>query len=381
MRNGLLKLILIVCTCIFIVNYNQTKKYQHPLYQTLVEEDFGPIDSEKILYINAGIDYVPYDVLELFEKLTGVTVVLDIFDSNEILEAKLLAGSVKYDLVFPSAWPYFSRQLKAGIYQKIDKTKINFENFDPNILKNLATYDEGNNFSLPYIFGILGIGVNTDLLHKTGVTEQNTLALIMDPENAKKIRKYRISMSESPGELFPILLAYLGLDPTSEKEEDNYRAAAHLKKIRKYISKFTSYGFEDLASGNACIAIAASSDINRININNPNSKIKFIFPNEGGALWVEVVAIPTGAKHLNNVYAFLKFLFHPKVISYITNKTYFANAITASREFIDKKILENKNIYPDQKIQNKCYLEKPMPPHIEILRTRLLTKIKSMDGE
>ena len=381
MKNILLKFFLIVCLCAVALKYSKNEKYYHPLYKSLSNENFGPTDSEKILYINAGIDYIPYDVLELFKKLTRVTVVLDVFDSNEILEAKLLAGNVKYDLVFPSAWPYFSRQLSAEIYQKIDKSKINFDRFDKSIMQKLSAYDKENNFALPYIFGISGIGINENIIDKIEGISKDSLAIIFDPAQAEKISKYRISISESAGELFPLLLSYLGLDPLSENEEDYLKAAEHLKKVRKYISKFTSYGFEDLASENACVAVAASSDVNRINLNNKKSYVKFIFPKEGGAIWVEVVAIPKGATHLNNAYAFLNFLFHPEVIAYITNKTSFANAVPESNKFIDKNILDNNNIYPNEEIRKKCFIEKPMPSNIEILRTRLLTKIKSMDGD
>ena len=337
--------------------------------------------NEKKLNIIIGIDYLPYEFVEIFEELTGIEVSVDIFDSNEILEAKLLAGSVKYDLVFPAAWPYFSRQLKAGIYRKIDKSRISVNNFDPDIMRKLAIYDSGNDYALPYIFGIFGIGINEKILNKINPENQNGLSIIFDPESAKKFRKYRISISESAGELFPLVLSYLKLNPMSENASDYIAAAEHLGKIRKYIMKFTPYGFEDLASDNAYIATSTASDINRVNQNRTGSKIKFIFPKEGGAIWVEVAAIPVRAEHLNNIYAFLKFLFHPKVIAHITNKTSFANAVTTSSKFIDPNILNNKDIYPDEEIKNKCYIEKPMPSSIEILRTRLLTKIKAMDGE
>ena len=124
------------------------------LYKNLSKEDFKDLDDERILYINVGIDYIPYELIELFEKLSGVRVIVDIFDSNEILEAKLLAGGAQYDIVFPTAWPHFSRQLNAGIYQKLDKTKINCEIFDKDIMNRLAKYDIDNQYAVPYQFGI-----------------------------------------------------------------------------------------------------------------------------------------------------------------------------------------------------------------------------------
>jgi putrescine transport system substrate-binding protein len=358
------------------------KEDYNGLYEILASENFGQLDNDKRLYINVGIDYIPYKMIELFELLTGVRVIVDIFDSNEILEAKLLAGGVEYDLVFPTAWPHFSRQLKAGIYQKMDKKRVDYAMFDDDILKRLARYDIGNEYCVPYQFGISGIGINENIANSLiKDAPRDSFAIIFDPFYAEKLSKYRISVYESPDELFPAVLAYLGLDPETEKEEDIFKASEHLKKIRKYISKFTSYGFEDLASGNACIALSTSGDILKINSSNKKSNIKFLLPKEGAPLWVDVAAIPIKAKHTNNIYAFLKFLFHPRIMAFITNETSRANAVKTSLKFVNKDISDNKNIYPSAEIRQKCYIEKPHSQKIESLKNRLLTNIKSMDSE
>jgi putrescine transport system substrate-binding protein len=349
------------------------------LYGVLAKENFGSFDGDKRLYITIGIDYIPYDLIELFENITGINVIVDIFDSNEILEAKLLAGGVRYDIVFPTAWPHFSRQLKAKIYQKIDKTRIDPIAFDKNILKRLSTHDADNNYALPYQFGISGIGMDEAIIDRhIKDAPKNSLALLFDPACAKKISKYRISLYESPNEIFPAVLAYLGLDPETENEEDITKAAEHLKKIKPYISKFTAFGFEDLSSGNSCITLSTSGDILKVKHNNKNPHIKFIYPQEGASLWIDVVAIPIGAQHINNIYAFLKFLFHPQVIARITNETFRANAVIKSAPYVDMAIINNCDIYPSIEIREKCYIEKPLPPHIEALKTRLFTRIKSM---
>jgi putrescine transport system substrate-binding protein len=175
------------------------------------------------------------------------------------------------------------------------------------------------------------------------------------------------------------VLAYLGLNPETEDEVDIMKAADHLKKIRRWISKFTSFGFEDLSSGNACVTLATSGDILRVSNDNNNANIKFFCPREGASLWVDVAAIPLGARHINNIYAFLKFLFHPMVIAYATNCTARANAVIGASKYVEKRLIGNLDIYPTVAIRKKCYIEKPLPPHVETLRTRLLTKIKSMD--
>lgn len=367
--------------CIFSLQKNDKSNCVCPeLYQSLVNENFGPLDHEKILYINVGIDYIPFELLEVFEKLTGVTVIPDIFDSNEILEAKLLAGGAQYDIVFPTAWPHFARQLKAGIYKKIDKTRIDYKIFEHDILARLAEYDFENSYGIPYQFGISGIGIDEKIIDAIAKdAPKDSFAIIFDPVYAKKLSKYRISVYESSDEIFPAVLAYLGLNPETEKEEDIIKASEHLKKIRKYFSKFTSYGFEDLASGNACAALSTSGDILKVKSENKSSSIKFLFPKEGASLWVDLMAIPIRAKHINNIYAFLKFLFHPRVIAFVTNHTSRANVVVDSAKFVNEDLINNKDVYPPLDIRKRCYIEKPLPSEIETLKTRLLTKIKSMD--
>lgn len=375
--------VFIICFFVFYGFYSHTNdikinKSCLGLYNTLKNQDFGKLDSEKILYIDIGIDYIPYELIELFEKLSGVRVIVDVFDSNEILEAKLLAGGAQYDIVFPTAWPHFSRQLNADIYQKIDKRKINYDIFDKDILEKLAKYDIDNQHAVPYQFGISGIGISkraVELLDKNA--PMNSYALLFDPQYAKILSKYRISVYESSDELFPAVMAYLGLNPESEKEEDIKKAAEQLKKIRPYIAKFTSYGFEDLATENACAVLSTSGDIIKSGMTNKKAEIKFILPKEGASLWVDVAAIPLKAKHVNNAYAFFRFLFHPQVIAYVTNSTSRANAVTAAGKFVKTELIKNENIYPTAQIRQKCYIEKPSSAKIESLKTRLLTIIKS----
>lgn len=377
-----LTFILFILSIFYLERRSDTNVPCPELYEVLSKEDFrSNLDSERILYIDVGIDYIPYELIELFERLSGVNVIVDVFDSNEILEAKLLAGGAQYDVVFPTAWPNFSRQLKANIYQKIDKKQINHTIFDEDILNRLAKYDVDNQYGLPYQFGISGIGISKKALELLDDNDpKDSYATIFDPIYAKKLSKYRISVYESPDELFPAILAYLGLDPETENEEDIEKAAQQLRKIRPYISKFTAYGFEDLASQNACAALSTSGDILKSSTTNPNANIKFIFPKEGASLWVDVVAIPLRAKHVKNAYAFFKFIFHPQVIAYVTNVTSRANAVPASKKFVRKELAENKDVYPDAEIRKKCYIERPSSPKIEFLKTHLLTVIKSVNS-
>jgi putrescine transport system substrate-binding protein len=381
MKRVIALVLLLGAVCAFLLQkYGSTDAERTRMYEVLSREHFGPYDEDKQLYIIIGIDYIPHELIELFEEITGIKVVVDIFDSNEILEAKLLAGGAKYDIVFPTAWPNFSRQLRAGIYQELDKSRLDMAIFDTDILDRLAEYDTNNGHAVPFQFGISGIGANDKILRQLlGDVSRNTFALVFDPKNAEKLSKYRISLYESPDEIFPAVLAYLGMNPETENEEDIIKAADHLKKIRPYISKFTSFGFEDLASGNVCIAFATSGDILKVQHDNKNPDIKFFYPKEGASLWIDVAAIPLKARHINNIYAFFKFLFHPMVIAEVTNITSRANAVVKATKYVDVSLSRNQDIYPSAAVRRKCYIEKPVSSHIESLKTRLLTKIKSMD--
>lgn len=346
------------------------------------QEDYSNMDANKTLYLYVGIDYIPQEMIKLFEQVSGIKVVICIFDSNEILEAKMLAGGAQYDLVFPTAFPCFSRQLRTGIYQKIDKTLLDTTKYDGYVMSKLRSFDYTNEYCVPYQWGISGIGIRSDIIKKELPDVQlNSYALIFNEENIKKLAKYGVSFYESHEELFPAVAAYLGEDPENINSESVKRIAQHLKKIRNYIRKFTGYGFEDLASGSACIILGTSGDITCVQkqeiANYGHSSIKFVFPREGASLWIDVAAIPKEAKHVKNAHLFLKFLMNPYVSAYISNSTYRATAIPEARKYMDKDLAENEFIYPTEYIQSKCYVEKYTSGSINKLKTKTFTKIKS----
>lgn len=345
-------------------------------------EDYSDKDSENLLYIYVGIDYIPQEIVKLFEEVSGIKVVISIFDSNETLEAKMLAGGAQYDIVFPTAFPCFSRQLKAKIYKKIDKSKIDLAKFDSYVIKKIKSFDIENEYCIPYQWGISGLGVREDIIKKAIPNAQfDSYGLIFDEENIKKLSEFGVSVYESHEELFPAVAAYLGFDPENMEMESVRKATEHLKKIRKYIRKFTGYGFEDLSSGNACIVLGTSGDIvsvrNQELANFNKSHIQFVFPKEGASLWIDVAAIPQDAKHVKNAHLFMKFLMNPHVSAYIVNSTCRATALDAAKEHIDKDIVENEYIFPNNDIKMKCYLEKYQYGPLNKIRTKEFTKLKS----
>lgn len=379
MKNITLILFLLITNMLFS-NNKDNEDYNLPI----TKEYLGDFDKEKILYIYNWIEYIDPEIISEFENLTGIKVVLDVFDSNETLEVKLLAGNSGYDLVFPSASPYFARQLQAGIYQKLDKRRLKCLKYIDNFfMKQISCCDSKNEYAIPYLWGISGFAVNINKIKKYFSNEEmSSWSLIFDEKNLKKIARYHVEMSDSASELFPAVLKYLGVYNYDKITEEELLLAFNLlKKIRKYIFKFNSSAVQDLFTNTACVAMGTSGDIRKILISarreGKKLDIKFIIPKEGAALWIDVCAIPKGARHVKNAHAFINFLMHPRIIARITNYTACANAVKKSKIFIRQEILDDKVVYPDQSIIDKCYREYSLSPELERMRTRMFTKIKS----
>lgn len=365
------------------INSHASYDNHDPIYNIPLSE-IGELDDEKILYFYNWIDYIDPSVIDAFEKITGVKVVLDVFDSNETLEVKLLAGSSGYDIVVPSATPYFVRQLQAGVYQKLDIKKIPLVvNIDPFFLEKLSSIDKNHEYCIPYLWGLSGFAVNVSKI-KGLIKEEdlNSWKVLFDEESLKKLSKYHIELTDSASELFPAIQRYLGeSDQSSVSTELIEKAGQLLTKIRPYIFKFNSSAVQDLFNKTACIAMGTSGDIRKILIaakkNGEKIDIRFISPKEGSALWIDVCAVPKGARHPKNAHAFMNFLLHPLVIARITNHTGCANTIPKSKPYINKEISKDPMVYPAQELIDISYTESALPPELERIRTRLFTKIKS----
>ena len=220
---------------------------------------------EKRLHVYNWSDYIAPDTIANFTKETGIEVTYDVYDGNEVLEAKLLAGNSGYDLVVPSASPYMARQIAAGAYRELDKAKLpNLKNLDPQILAQAATADPGNAHGVPYLWSVTGIGFNIALLDRAlgDAAPRDSLALLFDPVYAKKLAPCGIALLDTPQEIVPAALAYLGRDPKSHAEADLADAIALIDKVRPYVRKFHSSQYiNDLATGDICIALGYSGDV------------------------------------------------------------------------------------------------------------------------
>lgn len=342
-------------------------------------------EEEKILNIYNWSDYIAEDTIANFEKETGIKVRYDLFDSNSVLESKLLAGNSGYDLVVPSA-QFLARQIKAGVFQKLDKQKLtNLKNLDPEMLKAIQINDPGNTYAMPYMWGTTGLGYNKEKLTAALGKDQaiDTWNLFFDPKIVSKLKSCGVSSLDAAGEVLSAALFYKGLDPNSTNPKD-YEGPAFetMMAVRPNIRYFNSSQYiSDLAGGDLCLALGWSGDVSLAASRAEEAKkpfeISYIIPKEGAGLWFDMMAIPADAKHPNNALLFMNYIMRPEVVASITNFVGYSNPNPASNSLVDKEILANPNIYPPASVKAHLYGYKLLDPAIERVKTRVWTKIKT----
>ncbi len=328
-------------------------------------------------------DYIGETTLEEFQKATGIKPVYDVFDSNETLEGKLLAGRTGYDVVVPSNH-FLGKQIRAGAFQKLDKSKLpNWENLDPALLKQLEKNDPGNAYAAPYLWGTNGIGYNVEQVTAAlGIEKVDSWAVLFEPENAKKLAGCGIALLDSADEMIPAVLNYLGLDPNSTDPDDYAKAEAKLLEIRPYVRYFHSSKYvSDLANGNICIAAGFSGDVfqaaARADEAGKGVDIAYAIPKEGGNLWFDMLAIPADAQNVEEAHRFINYLLDPEVIASVSDYVGYANPNTKADSLMDQEVRNDPSVYPPQAVLDRLYVSAELPQKIMRLMTRSWTKIKS----
>jgi putrescine transport system substrate-binding protein len=329
-------------------------------------------------------NYVAPGVLEDFTRQTGIRIVYDTFDANETLETRLLAGKSGYDVVVPTAY-FLQRQITANIFQRLDKSKLpNLVNAWPEVAKRLATYDPGNLYAVNYMWGTTGIGYNArkarEVLGPNGTID--SWDIVFKSENLAKFKDCGVHLLDSSDDILAAALYYLGLDPNSSNEADLQKAADLVMKIRPYVRKFHSSEYLNaLASGEICLVVGFSGDIKQSQKRAVEAKngveIAYAIPKEGAQLWFDNLAIPRDAKNVAEANEFINYLQRPEVAAKNTNFISYANGNLASQKFIDKAILDDKAIYPDEATMRKLYTISAHDPKTQRLMNRLWTRIKT----
>lgn len=339
---------------------------------------------DKVLHVYNWSDYIAEDTLENFTKETGIKVVYDVFDSNEVLEAKLLAGSSGYDVVVPSN-PFLAKQIKAGVFQKLDKSKLtNWDNLDADLLKALQPSDPGNLYGVPYMWGTIGIGYNVDKV-KAILGENapvDSWDLVFKPENIEKLKECGVSFLDSPTEILPAAMNYLGYAPDSTKTEELKKAEELFMQIRPNIAYFHSSKYiSDLANGNICVAIGYSGDIYQAKSRAEEAAngvtIKYQIPKEGAGTFFDMLAIPADAKNVDEAHTFINYLLKPEVIASITNYVQFPNGNAAATPLVDDSIRLDPGVYPTKEVLQKLYTFPDLDAKTQRAMTRSWTRIKS----
>ena len=338
---------------------------------------------QRVLKLYHWSDYVAPNTISDFEKQTGIKVIFDVYDSNEVLEAKLLSGGSGYDVVVPSN-PFLAKQIKAGVYQKLDKEQLPlWDNLNKDLLHTLEVSDPGNQYSMPYMWGSIGMGYNVEKVKAVlGDQPIDSWDLIFKPENISKLHECGVAILDSPSEIIPTAMHYLGLPPNSEKLEDLKQAEELLLKIRPYITYFHSSKYiSDLASGNICMAIGYSGDLYQSKARAEEAKgkvqIAYKIPKEGAGTFFDMVAIPADAKNVTEAHEFINYLLQPQVMADLTDYLQFPNANEQATALVEESIRTDPGIYPPADVMNKLFTFPDLPAKTQRVMTRSWTKIKS----
>ncbi|WP_037585770.1 polyamine ABC transporter substrate-binding protein [Stenoxybacter acetivorans] len=330
-------------------------------------------------------DYVDPETVSAFEKENNVKVRYDYYDSNETLEAKVLTGKSGYDLVAPSI-SNVGRQIQAGAYQPIDKSQISFySNIDPELLKLMDKVDPGNQYAVPYFWGINTIGINAEAVTKALGNlpmPENQWDLVLNPKYTQKLKSCGISVFDSPSELFPIVLHYMGKDANSSNPDDIKAAADLLKTVRGDIKRFSSSGYiDDMARGDLCVAVGYGGDLNiaknRAKEAGDKVKLEVLVPKEGVGVWVDSFVIPKDAQNVANAHKYINNTLDPKVAAKNGDFVTYAPASQPARALMDKTYSEDPSIFPPQEVLAKSFVILPQGPDAVKLSVRLFQQLKA----
>jgi putrescine transport system substrate-binding protein len=311
-------------------------------------------DPQKVLNVYNWSDYIDPSVVPGFEKEYGIQVNYDVFDSNEVLETKLLAGHTGYDLVVPSA-SFMQRQIQAGVFQKLDKSLLpNLKNLDPQITQIIQAHDPGNQYGVNYLWGTSGVGYNeAQIAQAMPDAPVDSFRMFYDPSVVRHFQQCGVSILDAPDEVVATVLIYLGRNPNSESLDDLKAAAQVLSSIRPYIRMINSSRYiEDLANGDLCLALGWSGDVGqaraRARENGKDVQIKYNIPREGAIMFFDMLAIPADATHTKNAHLFIDYLLRPEVAAKNSSLMHFATSNAAAYSLVDPAVYSDRGIYPSE---------------------------------
>lgn len=340
-------------------------------------------NDEKVLNVFNWSDYIQPQVITDFEKETGIHVNYDVFDSNEILETKLLTGHTNYDIVVPSG-AFLERQLQAEIYQKLDKSLLpNLRNVDPAVARDEALYDPGNQYSVDYMWITSGVGYNAaEIKRRMADAPVDSWRMVFDPAVVAKFADCGVSILDAPSEVVATVLLHIGRNPNSNSPEDLKAAEQVLKSVRPYIRYIDSSRYIDnLANGEICLVMGWSGDIkqahDRAKEAGKGIDILYSIPREGAIVNYDVIAIPADAPHVKNAHLFIDYLLRPEVAAQNSNLIKYANAVAADLQPLDPSVRNDPGVFPPAEVRARLTPERPRPAEYQRLLTRMWTRVKT----
>ena len=340
-------------------------------------------ESEKVLNVDNWSDYIQPGVITDFEQEYGIRVNYDVFDSNEILETKLLTGHTNYDVVVPSG-AFLERQIQADIYQKLDKSQLpNLKNVDPEVARAAALYDPGNQYSVDYMWITSGVGYNTaEIRARLPDAPVDSWRMLFDPAVVSHFADCGISILDAPSEVVATVLLYIGRNPTSNSFEDLKAAEAVLRSMRPYVRYVDSSRYIDnLANGDICLAMGWSGDVKQAHDRAAEAgkgvDLAYAIPQEGAIANYDVLAIPADAPHVRNAHLFINFLLRPDIAARNSNLIKYANAVIPSIQPLDRAVVSDPGVYPPPEVRARLTAERPRPPEYQRLLTRMWTRFKT----
>ncbi|WP_421853907.1 polyamine ABC transporter substrate-binding protein [Oricola sp.] len=339
---------------------------------------------DRVVNIYNWSDYIDESILEDFSSETGIKVVYDVFDSNEVLETKLLAGSTGYDIVVPTG-TFLANQIKAGVFQKLDKSKLsNMGNLDPAISERLEKYDPGNEHAINYMWGTTGIGINVGMVtERLGADfELNTWDLVFDQDVVSKLADCGVFLLDAPAEMVPAALNYLGMDPDLKDQASIDKAKELLLSIRPHVRKYHSSEYINaLANGDICLAVGWSGDVlqarDRAAEADAGVTVEYVIPNEGALMWFDNMAIPSDANNVEEAHLFLDYIMRPDVMAKASNYVYYANGNAASKPMLEEDVIGDPAIYPSEETVARLYTVSPDNAREKRILNRAWTSVKT----
>lgn len=340
--------------------------------------------AQQVVNVYNWSDYIAEDTLANFTAATGITVNYDVYDSNDTLEARMLAGSSGFDVVVPTG-DFLQRQIGAGVYQPLNRDLLpNLANMDPALMALAAAFDEGNAHSVVYLWGTTGIGFNrAAVAERMGADyEVNSWDILFNPETAAKFADCGIAWLDSHTEILPAGLRYIGREPVTTSEEDFNAAAEMLQQVRPFVRYFHSSQYiSDLANGEICLAIGWSGDIlqaaARAEEAGNGVEVGYAIPNEGAHLWFDLFAIPVDAPNPEAAHAFINYMMDAQVAANNTNYVAYPNANAASTALIDEAILNDPTIYPTEEAKAGFWTLSPYDSRTDRIVTRIWTRLRT----